>query len=196
VVFFIGIQKKQKIQRIQKNIRNFLIGIPQLGAGLRSAGGKNSRVCLCLVYTLCMPARFKLISEVSLLLIRDGKVCLLRRSNTGYEDGKYCFIAGHKDEGETLVQAMVREAAEEAGIIIKPENLTLALAMDRFDQDERLAFFFAVNEWEGEPRNLEPEKHDDMSWFPVDALPENMVPYMRFALEQVRAGRNYAEFGW
>jgi 8-oxo-dGTP diphosphatase len=147
-------------------------------------------------HTPSMPDRFKLVSEVSLLLIRDGKVCLLRRSNTGYEDGKYCYIAGHKDEGETIAQAMIREAAEEAGIVIHPEDLTLAHTMNRFDHDERLSFFFTVSKWEGEPENLEPHKHDDLAWFPLDALPENMVPYMRFALEQVKAGKNYAEFGW
>jgi len=31
--------------------------------------------------------RFKLVSAVHIFLIRDGKVLLLRRFNTGYEDG-------------------------------------------------------------------------------------------------------------
>jgi hypothetical protein len=33
--------------------------------------------------------RFKLVSAVHLFFIRDGKILLLRRFNTGYEDGKY-----------------------------------------------------------------------------------------------------------
>jgi len=39
--------------------------------------------------------RFKLTSAVHLFLVRNGKVLLLRRFNTGYEDGKYSVIAGH-----------------------------------------------------------------------------------------------------
>ncbi len=143
-----------------------------------------------------MTQRFSLISEISLLLIRDGKICLLLRQNTGYEDGKYCFIAGHKEADETAREAMVREAAEEAGIVIEVENLQLAHVMHRFDKDERIAFFFTVKSFEGEPQNLEPEKHAEMTWFPLDALPENMVPYMKFALQQVGKGEVYSEFGW
>ncbi len=144
-----------------------------------------------------MSDRFKLVSEVSLLLIRDGKICLLRRLNTGYEDGKYCFIAGHKEEGETAVQAMVREAKEEAGIILDTHDVVLSHVMHRKDRgNERIAFFFTANAWKGEPRNLEPEKHDDMAWFSVETPPDNMIPYMRYALEQHVKGGRYTEFGW
>jgi 8-oxo-dGTP diphosphatase len=142
-----------------------------------------------------MPERFALISEVSLVLIRDGKVCLLKRSNTGYEDGKYCFIAGHKDEGESASQAIIREAAEESGIRLDPRHVRLGHVMHRNDNGERIAFFFVADAWEGEPANLEPDKHGELAWFPLDALPE-MIPYMRFALEQVLAGERYSEFGW
>ena len=45
--------------------------------------------------------RFKLIVDVHLLLIKDGKIVLLKRANTGYEDGKYGLIAGHADGNET-----------------------------------------------------------------------------------------------
>ena len=66
--------------------------------------------------------RFKLIVDVHLLLIRDGKIVLLKRANTGYEAGKYGLIAGHADGDETATEAMVREAREEAGIEIEVEK--------------------------------------------------------------------------
>ena len=65
-----------------------------------------------------MKERFKLIPTSHLILIKDNKILLSRRFNTGYEDGKYSVVAGHLDGNETFIQAMVGEAREEAGIAI------------------------------------------------------------------------------
>lgn len=62
--------------------------------------------------------RFTLRCATYLLLIKSGKILLQRRFNTGWKDGKYTLISGHLDGQETIAQAMVREAEEEAGIPI------------------------------------------------------------------------------
>lgn len=67
--------------------------------------------------------RFKLIGAVHLFLIRNQQVLLLRRFNTGYEDGNYSVPAGHLDGGEQIKTAAIREAKEECGIRIAPEDL-------------------------------------------------------------------------
>jgi len=41
--------------------------------------------------------RFRLVSAVHLFLDRDRRVLLLRRANTGYEDGNDSVVAGHLD---------------------------------------------------------------------------------------------------
>ena len=102
--------------------------------------------------------RFKLIPEAHLLLVRDGSILLLRRCNTGYEDGKYGVVAGHLDGDETATQAMAREAFEEAGIVVDRDDLTLAHVMHRRHRDERLSFFFTAAQWCGTPENKEPHK--------------------------------------
>ncbi|MEI9913427.1 MAG: NUDIX domain-containing protein [Candidatus Saccharibacteria bacterium] len=50
--------------------------------------------------------KFKLIPAVHLLLVDKDKILLLRRFNTGYEDGKYSVVAGHIDGGEAASSAM------------------------------------------------------------------------------------------
>jgi 8-oxo-dGTP diphosphatase len=141
--------------------------------------------------------RFTLKSAVHLFLIKDDKVLLLRRSNTGYEDGNYSVPAGHLDGNESVTSAMIREAKEEACIVLNPQDLKMAHVMHRTKDDgERIDFFFSSSKWQGEPKIGEPRKCDDLSWFHSGSLPDNVIPYVRFALEQSNKGVVFSEFGW
>lgn len=140
--------------------------------------------------------RFKLISAVHLFLIKENQVLLLRRFNTGYEDGNYSVVAGHIDGNESAKEAMAREAFEEAGVIINPNDLELSHLMHRKSTDERMDLFFTTNKWEKEPRIMEKDKCDDLSWFSKESLPENMIPYVNEALNNLNKDLFYSEFGW
>ncbi len=146
-------------------------------------------------------SRFKLIASVYLFLIKENghngkEILLLRRANTGYQDGKYGLPSGHLDGGEPLSAGMSREAKEEIGITIYTDNLKLVHIMHRMDEDERMDFFFDAQFFEGEIVNNEPDKCDDLSWFPVSNLPENTIPYIKSAIEHYLNGDLYSEFGW
>jgi 8-oxo-dGTP pyrophosphatase MutT (NUDIX family) len=125
---------------------------------------------------------------------------MLRRFNTGYEDGRYSLVAGHVDGDEALAAAMAREAEEEAGLIIDPADLTLVHTMHRkaetAGEDERLGFFFRPSKWIGRPDNREPQKCDDLAWFPIDRPPADTIPYIRTAIGHIRASRAYSSHGW
>jgi 8-oxo-dGTP pyrophosphatase MutT (NUDIX family) len=139
--------------------------------------------------------RFTLRAAAYLLLIRDNKILLSRRYNTAWRNGDYSLIAGHLDPGESIRTTMVREAQEEAGIVIIKENLHLVHVMQQYENAEYFDFYFTAEEWEGEPRNCEPEKCDDMRWFPLNDLPDNLVPNVRQALQAYKAGEFYSEYG-
>jgi 8-oxo-dGTP diphosphatase len=140
--------------------------------------------------------RSSFLVAVHLFFLKDDKILLLRRFNTGYEDGNYSVVAGHVDAGETVTQAAIREAQEEAGVVLQLGDLQVVHVMNRKSNDERVDFFMAVKGWDGEIKNTEPEKCDDLAWFPMETLPANMIPYVRFAIENYQRRIWYSEFGW
>ncbi|SRR5258708_6877798 len=141
-------------------------------------------------------SRFKLLSTVHLFLIREGNILLLRRFNTGYEDGNYSVIAGHLDGNEEIKAAMVREAREEAGIELSIQDLQVVGVMHRKSTDERIDFFLVATSWSGEISNEEPDKCDLLAWFDINNLPENVISYVRKAIENYRQGVWFDSFDW
>lgn len=141
--------------------------------------------------------RYKIVPSSYLMLIKDGKILLARRYQTGYEDGNYGLVAGHGEQNETASETLRRETKEESGISVELEDVEMVHVMHRkAANDERVDFFFTAKKYQGEPKIMEPDKCDDMRWFPLDALPENMIDYIRQAVENYRKKIFYSEYGW
>ncbi len=133
---------------------------------------------------------------VHLFFMRADRVLLLRRFNTGWEDGNYSVPAGHVDAGETVTQAAIREAYEEIGVRLEPQDVEVVHVMNRKSEDERIDFFLLARYWTGEIANQEPDKCDELTWYPVTSMPGNMIPYVKQALLNYQAGALFSEFGW
>lgn len=127
---------------------------------------------------------------------------MLRRFNTGYEDGNYSLIAGHLDGNESFRRCLVREAKEEANIILNENDLEVVHVMHRrtlfhdVGLRERIDVFVRPKKWKGKIKNMEPCKCDDLSWFSLNKIPQNTIPYVEFALKNISKNIFYSEFGW
>ena len=138
--------------------------------------------------------RFTSRVAVYLVLIKNDQVLLTLRQNTGFADGLYSLASGHLDEGETIKHAMIREAEEEIGIVINPDDLKLVHVMQHKSQKHYIDFYFLCEHFKGNPLNCEPDKCGDVS-FSLDKLPDNLCGNVRQALAQINNGSNYSEYG-
>ncbi|MFJ5138684.1 NUDIX domain-containing protein [Streptomyces sp. NPDC088707] len=153
---------------------------------------------------------------VHLYLEHDGRILLGRRHpDSAYAGGSWHALAGHC-ERESATACLVREAYEEAGLVIDREDLELVHTVhlvDRpgeggrerpgawprerpEDRPPRIQLFFRAGRWEGTPELREPDKCCAWQWWSPGDLPEAIVPYTRAAIEGVQAGRPYTEWGW
>lgn len=118
-----------------------------------------------------------------------GRLLLLRRSNTGFMDGWFSLPGGHRDAGETVEAAAVRECAEEAGVAV--EHIEPVVVMPYAGGVD---FVFEAKRWSGTPAIGEPDKCDALTFAPLDALPEPTTRFVKAALECRARGVWYREF--
>lgn len=140
--------------------------------------------------------RFMCPLAVHLILEEQGKLLLMRRFQTGYQDGMYALVGGCVEEGESIVDAMAREAKEEAGIEIKKEDLSIEVVIYRRREGphkDAVHFFLKAAKYQGAIANIEPDQCDEIGWY--TKLPENTIDHIKRALKAYNEGIRFLELG-
>jgi 8-oxo-dGTP pyrophosphatase MutT (NUDIX family) len=128
-----------------------------------------------------------------------GRILLgLRHPDSAFAGNTWHFLAGHC-EREEAVSCLVREAEEEAGLVIEPDDVELVHLVHLVDSPSarpRIGLIFRARTWFGTPTVREPDRCVEWRfWNPKD-LPDAVVPYTRQAIEGILAGRLYSQRGW
>lgn len=133
-------------------------------------------------------ARFVII--VQTLVFDDAdRLLLLRRNNTGFMDGWFSLPGGHRDAGESVVDAARRECFEEACVTV--EQIEPVVVMPYAGGVDCV---FEAMQWSGTPAIGEPDKCDALTFAALDALPEPTTRFVKAALECRGTGVWYREF--
>jgi 8-oxo-dGTP diphosphatase len=126
-------------------------------------------------------------ASAALLLLDPGPERVLLGQRTRDQGRRYPgawdAIGGKPDEGESLLEAVSREAREEAGI--EPLDLT---ALGCFHDGDRADAYFLVTAWKGRPSNREPAEHSELDWVSLhEAAGRPLTPTTRAAVARLAA---------
>ncbi|MGI5479078.1 NUDIX hydrolase [Streptomyces lavendofoliae] len=139
--------------------------------------------------------RFTAPVDVHLVLRRPGaggdEVLLSRRAGPVYASGLLHLPSGHLDgPHEDVIDAVIREGLEETGVHIERADVRAAVTVHHRAPggDTRVGFFLEAVRWRGTPAIREPHLCGGMDWFPLAALPDDMVAYCRAGLDAYRRG--------
>ncbi len=144
--------------------------------------------------------RFKATVAAALLLIQNGKILLMRRANTGFGDGLYGLPGGSIEGNEPIKTALIRESNEELGITLLDEDVlfssVLHIAPHFRTPSEVFLFGFRCEKFQGTVENKEPDKCDDLSFFLLDQLPENILEGSKQMIFNLLSGSHFSELHW
>ena len=107
-------------------------------------------------------------------------------------------VSGHVEKDEPMSKAVHREAKEEIGVDVVPDDIKFIGLLHSFgDGEPRVLGCFEVMNYSGEIGIGEPEKVAELEWFDENNLPENMIGSRRVVIEQFKnQGVFYWEYGW
>lgn len=143
-----------------------------------------------------MKKRNKIPISVQLILENEDKILLMKRKNTGYEDGKYSLPGGHVEKNEEIRKALVREIQEEIGIHIDVQDVEFYKVMNRKvnAEQEYVDFIFKTKHWTGKVTNKEKDKCEEIIWVNKEEIPENTLNFIPQVLKNNES--NYLSFNW
>ncbi|MDX3457390.1 NUDIX domain-containing protein [Streptomyces sp. ME02-8801-2C] len=143
------------------------------------------------------PALGSMTVLVAAVIVHDkasGRVVILQRGpRAKFGQGMWDLPLGKSEPGEPITETAVRELYEETGLRVKPEDLKFAHVVHGSQGVQApngyLTVVFVTHAWTGEPENREPDKHAQVRWAEVHALPEEFIRTSAGAL------RHYLEGG-
>ena len=133
---------------------------------------------------------------VAAVIVHDraaGRVVLLQRGpRARFGQGLWDLPLGKSEPGEPITDTAVRELYEETGLGVRSEALELVHVVHGAEGVQApngyLTVVFATHDWTGEPENREPDKHAEVRWVEVDALPAEFVRTSAGALRRYLDG--------
>ena len=126
---------------------------------------------------------------VNALFLRQGSILLARRSpHRKAYPGLWSFPGGHVEAGETLEQALTREASEEVNVAPVTYRAVARIADPNTTSEPITYHMYAVREWRGEPSIINDE-HTELRWFTFEeakALPDLALEDYRLLFDSLR----------
>ena len=137
------------------------------------------------------------------LLLKDNKVLLQKRQNTGWCDGYWNLIGGHLEEEESIEECVAREAWEELGIKLEMQSIKPFHCLQHKTNRLTIQFYLVCTKWQGKEEiklglynGKMVYKASALKWFDVHHLPENIVPTAKRAIEAYYNKTNFSRYGF
>ena len=124
--------------------------------------------------------------------LENGKVVLQYRSPERYKKWSgYAFPGGHIEEGESLVESVIREVYEETGLTITAPKLVAVKDWSLDDGGRYIVFCYKATRFSGQLRSSE---EGEVSWVEKDQLEQLDLSYDMLPLLEVMEDPDLSEF--
>ena len=121
------------------------------------------------------------VGAASILINSENELLLLkRREDASHGQGTWCMPGGWVDFHENPSDTAIRELEEETGLISVADPEFAGITHDVHPEDFSVVCIFFEFQWGhvenlGREFNVEPDKHDDITWWPIPDLRHSVM---------------------
>ena len=133
------------------------------------------------------------------MILREGKVLLGKRNDDAEKassalrgEGTWTMPGGKLEFGESFESGAKRETLEETGIKLKSVKV-LCLNNNKNEHAHFVTIGLFSDDFNGEPKVMEPDEITEWKWFTLTTLPEKMYFPSAKIIENYRKGKFYLE---
>jgi len=123
--------------------------------------------------------------------LENGKLVLQYRSREKTHWAGYAFPGGHIEEGESLVESVIREIEEETGLTIFNPQLAAVKNWQLENGTRYIVFCYKATEFTGQLRSSE---EGEVSWVEKDQLKKLDLSYDMLPLLEVMEDPDLSEY--
>ncbi|MFJ2744806.1 NUDIX domain-containing protein [Streptomyces sp. NPDC087440] len=141
-----------------------------------------------------------LAASVAQVLLRENgsALCVRQASDAVHAPGSLRLVGGPLRAGEPLDRAARREAEEQAGVHISPEQQEfVGLVHHRTPGGaDRVTVVFVSQTWAGEPRSAELDEQEELFWVSMEHPPPDCHPDTATVFRLLTEGPSYQAVNW
>lgn len=122
---------------------------------------------------------------VGIIVENSNNEILLLKRKSSHGSGQFSIPGGSVDLGESLLEAAKRELEEETDLIANELyflGVTNNIATYEKEGVHTLSIIFHVNSFTGNPKIMEPNKHELLDWYHEDLMPTPQFEASKLAL--------------
>lgn len=117
-------------------------------------------------------------AAVAIILNDKNEVLLGLSTSSDFRKGKLCFVGGGIEEGESVLDAAVRESQEEVGLVVTPRKGEVY----KIEGNDRIVFVICdYNSGEIVPN----DEFSHVGWYGVNNLPTNILNQNKQIIEKL-----------
>ncbi len=121
---------------------------------------------------------------IGAVILNDKNEVLLALRGKAPEQNKWSIPGGKVELFESLADATIREIKEEVNLDIEIDKLLCtAETIDKSTNEHYVSIVYSTKNVQGTLKNMEPDKLQDVRWFNLSNLPEELACFSIEAIE-------------